>query len=62
VPGAVTLLLSLGDGCGKLMPFDRPVGSKSITGLSYKAGTCASTGGAPTGSAKPDPDENRSVE
>jgi len=61
VAGGIAYLSSTGEGCGAIMPFGRAVGSKSITGISYKGGTCAGTGGAPIGIATPDPSPDRAT-
>jgi len=54
-------LTSTDPACGTVVPQGSAVGSKSISGISYVPRTCASTGGAPIGTALPDPNPNTAV-
>jgi len=62
VPIPLTLgVTSTDNACGTVAPQGSAVGSKAISGISYVPGTCASTGGAPIGSALPDPNPDTAV-
>lgn len=52
---------SFGDQCGNIYPPGRAIAAKAITDISYVAGSCAATGGEPTGEAKPDADPMQAV-
>jgi hypothetical protein len=42
--------------CTDIIDDGQAIGSKTITELAYKPGTCEASGGMPTGGAKPNPD------
>ncbi|MDI3285324.1 hypothetical protein [Polyangium sp. 15x6] len=46
-------LASTGEKCTDILPPGRAIGAKAVTGATYVHGTCASSGGAPKGSASP---------